>query len=189
MVGIDEVINYCLVKVLYFFKTLVLHLDDYIFEISFVLLNCDDLLDRLSDIEYRVILDEVLFVLIQNGIIEDIMHEKVNKLSCARHLFATFLQSRIDFNQVIFGIVIIFHFLNDLLEHFKKAFHGTNLADQRIQWVSELMRYGSIDKLQKLLLSLHLIVKNLIRDINYLYKNLNLFCLLFYDIQLDLDVF
>ena len=75
------------------------------------------------------------------------MYEEVKKLSCLCHLLPTLSESRINPNQVTLCLVFIFHFMNDLLEHFDEAFHIANLSDQRVKRITELMRNHGIDLL------------------------------------------
>jgi|TARA_B110001450_G_C17610663_1_gene477137 hypothetical protein len=54
---------------------------------------------------------------------------------------------------------------NKTSERVKQGFHDGALVDDRVQWVSHLMRDGAVDQAQELSFSLRCVVKNLLGNV------------------------
>lgn len=69
---------------------------------------------------------------------------------------------------------MLFHYLNDVTERIKKVLHRGYLASKGVKRVTKLVREGSFDNRQEGLLCFCFIVKNFVRHVYNLDKDLGL---------------
>ena len=113
-------------------KAYKLNLNVNFFHQWFVLQNVVDFIDRLLKVKITGIFDKVFAVLIQNGIVKNVMDEKIYELTGGLHLEAALVKTFVNWLKFLFDDWLV-HLIKYLLKISKKVFHGTNLSDQRVE--------------------------------------------------------
>jgi hypothetical protein len=74
-------------------KSFKMGLNSDVFQLRFILEDLQDLIHSLANVKDLEVFDKVLTVFVKDCVIQDIMHEKVNKLASIRHLFTALFKA------------------------------------------------------------------------------------------------
>ena len=155
-----------------------LSFEQYLFHFSFVLKDHTKLLDTFLNVKNFHLFYESIFVFVEKSVIKNIVDIEVYEFGSLSYSSSTVGEPtvyRAKLNYVLIFKVHLFlprfQQFDDLLECYKKGFHGSNLSNQWMKRVSELMWDSCTNYLWKVLFFFHVVVKNLVWIINYLYKD------------------
>ena len=99
-----------------------------LFEAYFVTLNVHYFFYCVFYVENCVVFCEIFLILVQNGIIEDIMHEIINEFGRWKYFGAAALEAIVNFLEVLL-LAFILYLSNYLRKVLKKALHAIDLAN------------------------------------------------------------
>jgi hypothetical protein len=157
-----------LITVVKLVETSILNFYFNVFDFGLVLLDFNDLLNGMSYVLDLKVLGKIFLFLVEDGVVQDVMDEVVNKLGSACHLVSAIFESDKNSCHLLYHKTICTIHLElfyEGMEVSEEVLHGTDLANHGVEWVPELMAHSSVDHLQELLFCLRVIVEHLVADV------------------------
>ena len=136
-----------------------------VFHAGFVVQDFDHLLGALVDVEHRNALFELTSIVVQQGVVQDVMDEVVNGETAWAHFHSTLLEPLENHLEHLGEIscldpwewLALLDLSNDHVKVAEKLVHGVDLANQGVERVSKLVIHKSIYQVKKMTLYVLLI--------------------------------